>query len=113
RYPQSDIAMYALYRSAVSQKDQQQMIRMFINFVNTDYERSYINKIYTENALKKLFYYYAEYGSPKMMKKYLNRYFNVVSTKPITSKYYKEIAHVLVEETDEYKLALNYIQKAL
>lgn len=115
KYPNSDIAMYDLYQKATDEEDGAKKAKMLTKYVNADYERSFINKLYTENALEQLYTYYAEQGNVAMMKKYLNRYLQpseATLDKIIKSKFYKEAARTIAENTKKYELALEYAQKA-
>src|SRR5699024_6515374 len=55
KYPESDIAMYDLYRRAMDEDDKDKQAKMLQKYVNTDFEQTYINKYYMGYAYQKLF----------------------------------------------------------
>ncbi|HEX6982782.1 MAG TPA: redoxin family protein [Balneolaceae bacterium] len=116
KYPQSDVAMYNFYQKASDKENEDKQAKMFVEYMNSDYDRSYINKYYTERAQEKLFEYYAEKGNTEKMKEWAQRWLNPelpLLNKPIKSSMYNDAARTIAENSEAFSLAFQYAEKAL
>jgi thiol-disulfide isomerase/thioredoxin len=115
-YPRSDFAMYHLYHRAKKEKDKNMQARMIRKYINTNYQPSWVNKLFTGQAYKLLFLYYAKHDSIKQMKKIAKLWLNPkpgIFQKPVKSIDYNTAARAIAKNTDEYIWARQYAQKAL
>lgn len=111
QYPESDIAMYDMYKKASDEEDPDKRAEIYLTYANADYDRSFINVYYTNRAYNKLFEYYAGKGEIDKMKKMAE--LQLQMDHPIKSNTYSNLAKTVAEKTDQYDLALSYAQKAL
>jgi thiol-disulfide isomerase/thioredoxin len=116
KYPHSDIAMYNLYRQAKRQNNKDKQVQMLVRYINADYQESYVNKIGTRDAYVRLFKYYAKHDSIKKMKRIARLWLQPnprIFKNPKKAIDYYRAANIIVNNTHQYELALQYARKAL
>ncbi len=116
KYPKSDIGWYSFYQKADDEKDEDKQAEMLLEYVRVDFNRTYINKYYTEQAYETLFEYYAKAGNLEMMKQIAVKWLEPnpkTLDKLIQSESYNSAANFIIKNTGHYDWAAQYAQKAL